>query len=261
MSRGLFSRPTLLLFSIILLGCFVLRADNDPFPTGPEAGRKLAAELRSIKPEESLSWEGVLKIFGRGHKIPPVPIKCQLTIGETNWTVTYVTAPTDTNLAEKFVIVFSTNGPNHYFYARADKPGVTPGEPKEISATEADIPIGGSDFWLSDLGLEFLHWPDQVRLRGDIHNSRGRYILVSTNPNPKPGAYLRVKTFFDKEARQPMQAEAYGTQKTNEVVKSFSLEKIAKGPDGQYQVKELEIKGRGDKFYSKLEINTESDKK
>ena len=42
-------------------------------PTGPEAGRKLAAKLRAIRPEESTNWHGVLKIFGRNPKIPPVP--------------------------------------------------------------------------------------------------------------------------------------------------------------------------------------------
>ena len=237
-----------------------MRAEDDPFPTGPEAGRKLAAELRAIKPEEAIGWEGVIKIFGRGHKIPPVPIKCELALGETNWTVTYTTSRTDTNLAEKFVIIFSTNGPNRYFYARADKPSAAPGEPKEISGAEANIPIGGSDFWLSDLGLEFLHWPDQERLRGDIHDGRGRYVLVSTNPHPTANNYLRVKTWIDKKSDQPTQAEAYGTQKTNIVVKSFSLEKIAKGPDGEYQVKEMDIKGK-DPFWSRLEINVESDKK
>ena len=260
MSRCCFSRTALLFFSVILLGRIALRAGDDPFPTGPEAGRKLAAELRGLKPEEAMNWDGVIKIFGRGRKLAPVPIKCELTLGETNWTVTYITAPTDTNLAEKFTIIFSTNGPNRYFYARADKPGAVPGELKEISGVEADLPIGGSDFWLSDLGLEFLHWPDQVRLRGDIHDNRGRYVLVSANPQPKPGGYLRVKTWIDKESRQPTQAEAFGTEKTNIVVKSFSLEKIAKGPDGKYQVKEMEIRGKGN-FWSRLEINVENDKK
>jgi hypothetical protein len=260
MSRRCFFSPGLLLLSIFLFGPFALHAEDDPFPTGPKAGRELAAKLRAVKPEEPVSWEGILKIFNRPRKVPPVPIKSQLTLGKTNWTVTYTTAPTDTNLAEKFIIVFSTNGPNHYFYARADKPGTAPGEPKEISGAEADIPIGGSDFWLSDLGLEFLHWPDQMRLRGDIHDSRGRYVLVSTNPNPGPGGYLRVKTWIDKESDQPTQAEAFGTEKTNIVVKSFSLEKIAKGPDGKYQVKEMEIRGKGN-FWSRLEINVEGEKK
>lgn len=260
MNRGIFLRLGLLLVSISILGRITLRAEDDPFPTGPEAGRKLAAELRAIKPEGEDHWHGVIKVFGREHKVPPVPIKSDVTLSETNWTVTYVTAPTDTNLAQKFVIVFSTNGPNRYSYARADKPGTAPGEPKEISAAEADIPIGGSDFWLSDLGLEFLHWPDQMRLRGDIHSGRGRYVLVSTNPHPRKGGYSSVKTWIDKESNQPTQAEAFGTGKTNTVVKSFSLEKLAKNADGNYQVKEMDIIGPG-KFWSRLEIDVEAGKK
>jgi hypothetical protein len=249
----------LLVLAALLPGNCCLQAEDDPFPTGPEAGRKLAEELRAIKPDESANWHGVLKLFGRIPKRLPVPISCELIVSKTNWTVTYVTTPTDTNLAEKFTIVFSTNAPNQYFYARGATPGAMPGEPKQISAAEADLPLAGSDFWLSDLGLEFLHWPEQLRLKGDISSGRGRYVLISTNPHPAPGGYSRVKTWIDKQTDQPTEAEAYGADKTNRVVKSFSLEKLAK-VDGRYQVKEMDINGKG-RFWTRLEIEVEGDKK
>jgi hypothetical protein len=260
MSRGgVFLSAAIVFFGAFFFCRWPLQAQEDPFPTGPEAGRKLAAKLLTVKPAGDDSWRGVIKIFGRERKVMPVPISSELKMGETNWTVTYVTAPADTNLAESFTIIFCTNGPNRYFFGRADKPGAPPGEPREISGAEADIPIGGSDFWLSDLGLEFLHWPDQTRMRGDIRSSRGRYVLVSRNPHPHPGGYSSVKVFIDKETDQPTQAEAFGVEDTNKTVKSFSLEKLARKPDGSYEVKELLIVGKGN-FRSRLEINAEADK-
>jgi hypothetical protein len=257
--RKHFSKAAFVLLTAILLSSvFSWAQENDPYPTGPEAGRELAAKLRAIKPEENLGWHGVLKIFGRQNKLRPVPVSCQLTVSETNWTVTYTTAPTDTNLAEKFTIIFSTNGLNQYFYARAIAPGESPGKSKQVTAAEADVPIGGSDFWLSDLGLEFLHWPDQLRLKGEMRSSRPCFVLISTNPHPVRGGYSRVKTWIEKESGQPLEAEAYGSDKTNTVVKSFSLEKVAK-VDGQYQVKEMEINGEGH-FWTRLEIDVEADK-
>jgi Outer membrane lipoprotein-sorting protein len=245
------ARLAWVLFVFLLIGSSSQAQDNQ-FPTGPEAGRELAAKLRAVKPEGNTNWHGVLEIFGRKHKIPPVPLDCEQTVADRNWTVTYTTHPTDTNLAEKFVIVFSLDKPNQYFYARAASPGQPPGEVKPISAAEADIPLGNSDFWLTDLGLEFLHWPEQFRLKGDIHNGRGRYVLVSTNPHPAPGGYSTVKTWIDKQSDEPTRAEAYGTN-TNRVMKSFSLEKIAQ-VDGGYQAKELEINGEG-KFWTRLTID------
>lgn len=251
-------RGALVFFAAILFGSFFAAAQDDLYPTGPEAGRELAAKLRAIKPQEDTSWHGEIRIFGRGRTIAPVPVSCQVIVGETNWTETFVTMPTDTNLAAKFVIVFSTNGPNQYFYAQAAKPNQPPGAVKPISAAEADIPIGGSDFWLSDLGLEFLHWPEQFRLKGDIHSGRGRYVLVSSNPHPAPGGYSRVKTWIDKQSDQPTEADAYGAVNTNKIVKSFSLEKVAKVGD-RYEVKEMDINGEG-KFWSRLVIDVEGDK-
>ena len=260
MSRGFLFKPAFLLLSAILMGGAVLRAqEEDPYPTGPEAGRKLAEQLRSIRPEESTNGHAVLKIFGRGRKIPPIPLASQITVGEKSWMLTYVTSPAGTNLAEKFSVIFSTNGPNKYFYARADEPGKPPGDAKQISNAEADIPVGGSDFWLSDLGLEFLHWPDQVRLKGEMRDTRPCYVLVSINPHPAPGGYSRVKTWIEKESGQPLIADAYGAEKTNTVMKSFSLGSVDSDKDGRYHVKDMKI-SHG-KSWTRMEIEEEGDKK
>jgi hypothetical protein len=253
--RKLFPGVAAFVLAAFFFSHHALRGEEDPYPTGPEAGQKLAAELRAIKPDMGTNWHGVIKIFGREKKIPPVPVECRVIAGETNWTETFETSPADTNAAEKFMIIFSASGANKYFYARAGKPGERLGETMEISPAQADIPLGGSDFWLSDMGLEFLHWPEQDRLKGEMRSGRPCYLLISSNPHPAPGGYSRVKTWVEKKSGQPLEAEAYGAARTNHIVKSFSLEKVAQDKNGQYQVKEMDINGEG-KFWSRLEIDT-----
>jgi hypothetical protein len=145
-------------------------------------------------------------------------------------------------------------------FARAASPGAAPGEPRLLTGAEADIPLADSDFWLSDLGLEFLRWPDQLRLKGGVHRERSCFVLVSSNPHPVPGGYSRVKTWIDKESGQPMDAEAYRFDNTNKLIKSFSLGSVVKVNDN-YQVKDMLIKNEQSNSRTRLEIDVVADKK
>jgi hypothetical protein len=209
--------------------------------TGPEAGRALVAGLLSARPIENVRWSGALQIFHRENPVPQVPVQCQTALGETNWTVTYLAGATASNGAEKLTIVFSTNAPPQYFYARASGPDAPLGETKTLSAAEADVPFANSDFWLSDLGFQFYHWPAQNELKGQTRRSRGCHVLESKNPNPTPGGYARVLTWIDSESNQPLQAEAYGAD--GNMIKFFELGSVQK-VNGHYEVKNLKMTNR-----------------
>jgi Outer membrane lipoprotein-sorting protein len=227
---------------------------QDVSPTGPDAGRELAAMLRSLSPTEAVKWSGVLKIAGRDQKMPPVPIQCETKPGETNWSVTYWTAGTKTMGAEKLTIVFSTDGPNQYIYAQAAVPDAELGKPRILSGAEADIPLAGSDFWLSDLGFEFYHWPNQVRQPGQMRRSRPCNVLESSNPHPAPGGYSLVRTWVEKESNQPLQAEACGADQ--KVMKEFELGSVTK-INGHYEVKDLKMFNRktGSRTYLDFDLS------
>src|SRR5581483_8795027 len=184
----------------LLLNGAPLPARAEEYPTGPEAGRALAAELRTMRPEENSKWRGTLKI-SRNHKTVTVPIYCETTLDQSNtaWDVMYLTIATDSMGAEKLTVIFSTNGPNQYILAVAGSPGAPLGAPRQLSGAAANVPLAGSDFWLSDLGLEFYHWPEQDRLKGEMRRGQPCYVLESTNPQPSPGGYSRVRTWIDKE--------------------------------------------------------------
>jgi hypothetical protein len=229
-------RPAVMSLAVLLAG-ISLRAQQT-YPTGPAAGQDLAAALCSMRPVEDADWRGVMKISGRGHQTLAIPVTCRTTTGESAWTVTYTTGATNSVVAEKLVINFSTNAPPQYLYSRAASPGAPLGEARHLSGAEADIPLGGSDFWLSDLGFEFYHWPDQNRLKGEMRRGKPCFVLQSVNPHPAVGGYGRVKVWIEKESGAPLQAETYGAD--GKVLKEFELGSVKKVND-RYQLKDMEI--------------------
>jgi Outer membrane lipoprotein-sorting protein len=242
--------------SLLFLSLFFFYVARLAAQEGPEAGRELAAQLRSMQPTEDVKWRGALKISGRNHTTVSVPILCETTLGGTNWSVMYLASSTPIAGAEKLTVVFSTNAPNQYIYARAAAPGAPLDPPKILTGAEADVPLAGSDFWLSDLGFEFYHWPDQVRLPGQMRRGRPCYVLQSTNPHPAPGGYAWVKTWVEKESGQPVLAEAYGTD--HKLFKEFELGSVAK-VNGRYQVKNLKMFNRrtGSRTYLDFDLQSQ----
>lgn len=245
-------------FTITTLILLLFSVGSSPAQDSPaaEGGRVLAESLRSMQPAENVKWRGTLKISGRDHKTISIPILCETTLGTTNWQVMYLASATPTSGAEKLTVVFSTNAPNQYIYARAATPDGPLGEPKTLTGAEADIPLAGSDFLLSDLGFEFYHWPDQLRQPGQMRRGRPCYVLESGNPHPNGNGYSRVVTWIEKESDQPLEAEAYGPDK--KLLKEFELGSIVK-VNGRYQVKDLKMFNRktGSRTYLDFDLQSQ----
>ena len=129
------------------------------------------------------------------------------------------------------------------------------GGPKNLTGVGTEVPLAGSDFWLSELGLEFYHWPRQNQLKTAMRRGQPCYVLESVNPDAKPGGAARVKTYIDTESGQPILAEAFGTNE--KLLKEFSLGSIIK-VNGRWQPKNLEISNPQKKSRTTLEFNTEA---
>src|SRR6185436_20556371 len=93
--------------------------------------------------------------------------------------------------------------------------------PKPLPRTQAARPLGSSDFWLTDLGMDFLHWPSQRIIKTQMIKSRWCNVLESINPNPAPGQYARIISWLDKESGGPLLAEAYDAN--GKRVKEFEI--------------------------------------
>jgi hypothetical protein len=222
--------PMAILLAVLLAGQTTRAQEN--YPTGPAAGEQLAAALRSMRPIEDAAWRGVMRISGRGHQTIMVPVTCRTTLGDSDWTVAYTAGPTNGPGTEQLVINFSTNAPPGYHYMPPS------GQPKTLTGTEADVPLAGSDFWLSDLGFEFYHWPQQNRLKGEMRRGRPCFVLECVNPQPATNGYGRVKVWIEKESGAPLQAETYGADGIP--LKEFELGSVKKVGD-RYELKDMEI--------------------
>ncbi|MBI2947607.1 MAG: outer membrane lipoprotein-sorting protein [Verrucomicrobia bacterium] len=188
----------------------------------------LLSELLSQRPPEDLTLEGRLRISNSKGTLSRVHIKYTVKLHPDRWEGIYEAGPADAPPAERLTVVHHQNAPNHYFHWRASTPKEPPGEPKNLSGDQAAIPFAGSDFWLSDLGLEFLHWPKQ-RLAKDkirMRNHRLCHVLESTNPNPADTNYAHVVSWIDREFGGLIYAVAYDA--AGRKVKVFELKSFTK---------------------------------
>ena len=181
-------------------------------------GQALAQRLRSAEPDENSNIHGTL-IIHAGKLVTRVPVVCRVVLKGATWETVYETSGTTNSGAEKLVVVHSANGPNKYFFARAAAPGTAPGKPAPVPPADAGIPLAGSDFSLADLGLEFLHWPQQRRLPDETRLGQACYVLESRNP--AAGDIVRVKSDIDQETGGLLIATAYDA--AGRVVKEFSF--------------------------------------
>jgi len=186
-----------------------------------------------------------------------LPLRFELIVTETNWRTIYYADFYDGNQTngwfkdryQAIAINHLTGGTNTYqkseSYTWGEKQhgmvtidGATPFGLLDISANEITSPFAESDFWICDLGLEFLHWPGQKILRGDTARGRLCKVLESTNPNPSTNGYSRVLSWIDNETLGIVEAEAYDAE--GKKLKEFYPKDIKK-VDGQWQVGSMEI--------------------
>ena len=251
--------PRLLLMAALglTIGARTLMAAADsPDGSSSDEGKKLAAEIRSAAPTENSEITGMLILSAKAKKPEEIPVTCLVQIGAQDWKTVYQTASTATRGAEKLVIVHRPEQPNQYFYAQAPRPGAALPEAKSLDPAEADIPFAGSDFSLTDLGLEFLHWPEQIRLKGEMRLSQPCYVLDSRNPKGKE--IVRVKSWIDKESNGILVAEAMN--KKNSTVKEFNLHGSSfKKIKGRWQLERMEIRSPKKDTQTTLKFNLPKD--
>ncbi len=202
-----------------------------------KAGKALVAELLAQRPEQNSTNTGVFIIRNSEGQTTRVPARFAVVAqGEKTLSVYEVTGGPQAGLT---LSVAQVQGkPNEYLLT---KPGTA--NPTRLSGNETMVPFAGSDFWIADLGLEFLHWPRQLVLKKEM--SRGQFCnkLESVSPHPAPGAYSRVVTWVaaDRPGIAIVQAEAYDSG--GELLKRFEPKKVQK-VNGQWELQEMQIRNR-----------------
>jgi len=211
-----------------------------------EQGRALALQLLAQQPTKDYTNTGVLHIRDVTGKTTDVPLRCEIHVTDTNWSMTYDAA---TGTGERLVIVRTDGQPNQYHFH--------PQNGKEVSLSGQQImsPLAGSDFWIADLGQEFLHWPQQKILKKEIKRGQGCTVLESTNPHPTAGGYSRIVSWIDSENGGLIQAFAYDAD--NQRLKEFYPKEVKK-VNGQWQVGMMEMDNDQTDSRTRLEINLDS---
>jgi hypothetical protein len=209
-------------------------------------GRQLAQKLLDERPTENFTNTGVLQIRDGKGKRSEVPVKCEVIVTAENWRGIYEAGAT--NQVVRLTVIHTADQLNKYFYRTnfTEQVPILGDSPflgslfrgAGLSGAELMTPFAGSDYWIADLGLEFLHWPGQKILRGDTARGRLCKVLESTNLDPSTNGYSRVLCWIDNETLGIVEAKAYDAR--NKLLKEF-YPKDFKKVDGQWQVGSMEI--------------------
>lgn len=204
-----------------------------------QKGRALVADLLAQRPQESSTNRGTMKIETSDGKERDVPIRFEVISKPGDWLNTYEAAPVGSAPGEKLSILHHDAKPNEYSVSMITGAHGSPGAARKLTVEQTMVPFAGSDFWIADLGLEFLHWPQQLLLKQEMRRSRSCNVLASTNPHPVLGAYSCVVTWFDIESGGVVQAQALDAQ--GKPLKEFAPKEMKK-VQGQWQLEEMMIR-------------------
>jgi hypothetical protein len=231
-----------------------------PSSDAATAGAALAARLRVLEPAESSEVSGFLLIKGRGQPVRQIPIVCRVIARAASWDSIYETAVNPVVGAQKLVIQHFTNAPSLFFLASAPPGSSTLPELKPVPPDHLEAPLAGSDFSLGELGLDFLFWPEQNQLKGEMRLGEPCYVLES-----KSASGQRIKSWIDKESvgqGSPglLIAECYNA--SGALAKEFDLGGGSfKKVHGRYQLQQMKIRSFKPRSETTLKFNLPEPKK
>ena len=226
---------------------------------GERQARALVAQLLAQKPTENFTNIQVLKLRGADKKWREIPITFIVLCSPTNFLNIYETAPSSSDYGgTRLTIIHAEDQPNQYFLTQLFSERPTNSPPRRLDESDLARPFGGSEFWIGDLGLEFLHWPQQRVLRKKMRKEQMCDVLQSTNPHPAAGGYSRVETWI--AANHPDETiivHADGYDAHGELLKAFDPTKVQK-IHGAYQLEEMEMRNLQTGTRARIEFNLDS---
>ena len=258
-----FLHRSLVLLLVCTSVCFGQRQNEPrPAPLDPvlaeQEARALVAELLAQKPEQNTTNTGRARILDAAGKEREIPMRFEITASPTNWVSVYETLTSPGGAGGvKLTVIHAAGQPNQYQLVNPAEVGATNSVPKQLTPDQTMIPFAGSDFWVADLGLEFLHWPRQRLLKKEMRHSKSCEVLESVNPQPVPGGYARVVSWVIIESPHGIvHADAYNAK--GELLKRFdpaNVEKI----QGEYQLEEIEMRNSttGSRTWIKFNLSRE----
>jgi hypothetical protein len=201
-------------------------------------GRALVADLLALRPQP-VTNSGVLRIRGADRRVREFELRFQVFDGPSGVVAIYeVTGASGKPGGAKLTITHPPGAASTYsLEENSNSPGAGP-TPRQLAGTETMIPFAGSDFWVADLGLEFLHWPKPLLLRKEMRRSRPCNVLETRNPQTAAG-YSRVVSWIDIESSGILHADAFDS--AGKLLKQFDPTELQK-VGSERQVREIEMR-------------------
>jgi hypothetical protein len=153
----------------------------------------------------------------------------------------YETAPTNREPRFRLTVTRKPDAANEYRLAEAPDAAGLDATEKTVAGADTMATFAGSDFWIADLGLEFLHWPTQRLLKKEMTRGQFCNVLESVAPTAQTNGYVRVKSWLDIDTGGVVYAEAYDTG--GKLLKEFSPKGLKK-VQGGWELEEVEIINR-----------------
>lgn len=228
-----------------------------PRPIPPAEGRRAAAELLGnllkLKPSENGTEQLLVKITAGDDARKEVPVTFSIVVSATNFLNIYE-ASGQGDSSMKLTIVHAEGQPNEYLLSQPASAAA-----RKLNASQLMTPFAGSDFWIVDLGLEFLHWPDQRITKKQMRKNLFCDVLESVDPHPVAGGYSKVVSWV--AANRPddvviVHADAY--DQSGKLLKQFDPKKVRK-VNGAWELAEMEILNRQTHSSTRIEFNYSPD--
>jgi hypothetical protein len=195
----------------------------------------------------------LLRIRGSDDKEWEIKVRFSTKTTPTNWSNIYEAMPTKGQPATTLAIVHTERGTNVYLLWVGAGPDSTNTEPKKLTPDGIMQPFAGSDFWIADLGLEFLRWPGQRLLKKEVRRNKFCDVLESVNPAPTTNGYSKVVSWIShEEPHGIVHADAFDSK--GEILKRFDPTEFKK-VEGQWQVESMEIRNRKTDTRTVIEFN------
>ena len=235
-----------LLSLLVLLGAGAWAATVPPMDD-LVAGQKLAAELRVLQPPTNAEFSGTLKISRPKAADLNLPLRLQIMILPAGGWKSVYEARLPVGGTETLTISHAPGQGATYELRRGDAV-------ENTVETNMTASFAGSDFWLVDLGLGFLHWPGQSVVAKEMRKGFGCSVLASRPA--ETNRYSRVLSWIDQEQGGLIMAEGYDAR--GKLLKEFEVKSVKK-VGGQYQVSEMEMRNRQDKTNTRLQFKFDKD--
>ncbi|MFO1489023.1 MAG: outer membrane lipoprotein-sorting protein [Verrucomicrobiota bacterium] len=241
------TRPLLLLFGALLLTGFTETAPPravDPAEAARQ-GSELVGKILALQPSQNYTNTGVLKVRPDRGEWTETPLRFAVLVTPTNWQSVYQT--TSTNQCSALRVISAAGTPKVFLLqTNSDSEQVS------LANSERFQPFAGSDFWVGDLGLDFLQWPGQKLVKSELRKTRLCRVLESTPAQPATNGYSRVMSWIDSESFGLVHADAYDA--AGKILKEFDPKSV-KEIDGQPQLLKMEMYNRQTRSRSQIEFD------